>query len=67
MSHTTIYGTKAGGPTKTNDSILRKFTDKRTDRQTDEGDFIGHCLTNVKRTNVFLLTFPLGNSFSNFD
>ena len=34
---------------KTNDSILRKLSDGRTDRQTDESDFIGRCPTNVER------------------
>ena len=38
---------------KTNDPILKKFsdgrTDGRTDRQTDESDFIGNCPTNVER------------------
>ena len=37
---------------KTHDSILRKFsegrTDRRTDRETDESDIIGHSLTNIK-------------------
>ena len=34
---------------KTNDPILRKLNDNiRTDRQTDESDFIGSCPTNVK-------------------
>ena len=34
---------------KTNDLILRKLSDGRTDGQTDESDFIGRCLTNVER------------------
>ena len=34
---------------KTNDLILRKLSDGRTDEQTDESDFIGRCLTNVER------------------
>ena len=38
---------------KTNDPILRKLSDGRTegrtDRQTDESDFIGQCPTNVER------------------
>ena len=42
---------------KTNDSILKKFTDGgmdgrtdgHTDGQTDESDFIGRCLTDVER------------------
>ena len=34
---------------KTHDSILRKLSDGRTDRQTDEKDFIRHCPTNVER------------------
>ena len=37
---------------KTHDSILRKFsegrTDRRTDRETDESDIIGDSLTNIK-------------------
>ena len=37
----------------TNDPILIKLSDGRTDRQTgeqtDESDFIGRCLTNVER------------------
>ena len=36
---------------KTNDTILRKLSDGRTDGQTDESDFIGRCRTNVKRPN----------------
>ena len=34
---------------KTNDPVLRKLIDGRTDRQTDESDFIGCCPTNVER------------------
>ena len=34
---------------KTNDPMLRKFSDGPTDRETDESDFIGHCLTNAER------------------
>ena len=34
---------------KTNDPIFRKFSDRRTDRQTNESDFIGRCPTNVER------------------
>ena len=40
---------------KTNDSILRKFSNGQMDgqsqmnRQLDQSDFIGHCLTNVKQ------------------
>ena len=34
---------------KTDDPILRKLGDERTDGQTDESDFIGCCLTNVER------------------
>ena len=34
---------------KASDSVLRKLGDGRTDRQTDESDFIGRCLTNVER------------------
>ena len=60
---------------KTNDPILRKFSDGRTERQTDESDFIGRCPTNIegpiilkrKQTNFlftqgnlnFLLNSPL--------
>ena len=34
---------------KTNDPILRKLSDGRTDGQTDKSDFIGRCPTNVER------------------
>ena len=34
---------------KTNDPILRRLSDGRTDGQTDESDFIGRCPTNVER------------------
>ena len=34
---------------KTNDPILRKLSDGRTDGQTDESDLIGRCPTNVER------------------
>ena len=34
---------------KTNDPILWKFSDRRTDGQRDESDFIGRCPTNVER------------------
>ena len=37
---------------KTNDLILRKFSNERTDGQTDEGDFTGRCPTNVERSIV---------------
>ena len=45
---------------KTNDPILRKYsdgrmderTDRQTDGQTDESDFIGPCPTNVGRPIV---------------
>ena len=41
---------------KTNYPILRKLIDawtcRRTDRQTDESDFIGRSLTNVKRPKI---------------
>ena len=37
---------------KTNDPILRKlsngWTDRPTDRQTDQSNFIGHCSTNIQ-------------------
>ena len=35
---------------KTNDSILKKCSDGRTDRQTHESDFIGRCPTRVERS-----------------
>ena len=47
---------------KTNDPILRKLsdgrteTDRLTDGQTDEGDFIGRCPPNVERPHCFI--FP---------
>ena len=34
---------------KTNDPILRKLSDGRTNGETDESDFIGRCPTNVER------------------
>ena len=34
---------------KTNDPILWKFSDRRTDGQRDESDFIGRCPNNVER------------------
>ena len=41
---------------KTNDPILKKFmdgrTDGRTERQTDDSDFIGSCSTNVKHPKI---------------
>ena len=37
---------------KTNDPILRKLSDRRTDRQTDESDFIRCCQTNVERPKI---------------
>ena len=41
---------------KTNDPVLRKFSEGRTDRQTerqkDESDFIGRCSTNVERPKI---------------
>ena len=33
---------------KTNDPILRKLSDKRTDEWMDKSDFIGRCPTNVE-------------------
>ena len=43
-------------PEKTNDPILRKLgygrTDKRTEGQKNESDFIGCCPTNVERLKV---------------
>ena len=33
---------------KTNDPVLRKFSDAQTDRQMDESGFIGRCPTNVE-------------------
>ena len=46
---------------KTNDPLLRKLSDGRTDRQTDrwadgqtdESDFIGRCPTNIERPTSF--------------
>ena len=46
---------------KTNDPILRKFSDGRTDgrtgrqteRQTGENDIIGRCPTNVERPKMY--------------
>ena len=38
---------------KINDPVLRKLSDVRTDGQTDESDFIGHCLTNAERLKIF--------------
>ena len=35
-------------PEKTNDPILREFSDGRTDRQTDESDFPGCSPTNFE-------------------
>ena len=50
-SATTMYKIR-----KTNDPILRKLSDGRTDRQTggqtDESDFIGRCPTNVERPTI---------------
>ena len=33
---------------KINDPILRKYSSRRTDRQTGESGFIGRCPTNVE-------------------
>ena len=44
---------------KTNDSVLKKYsdgwTDRRRDRQLDESDFLGCCPTNVKRPIIVFL------------
>ena len=37
---------------KTNDPILRKFSDGQTDGHTDKSDFIGRCPTNIERTTT---------------
>ena len=37
---------------KTNDPILRKFSDGRTDKRMDAIDFIGRCPTNIERPKV---------------
>ena len=37
---------------KTNDPILSKLNDGRSDGQTDESDFIGRCPTNIERPKV---------------
>ena len=41
---------------RTNDVILRKFSDGRTDgqawRETDKSNFIGRCPTNVERLKI---------------
>ena len=37
---------------KTNDPILRKLSDGRTDGQTDESDFTGRGPTNVERPKI---------------
>ena len=34
---------------KSNDPILTKRMDERTDGQTDDSDFMGRCPTNVER------------------
>ena len=34
---------------KTNDLILGKFSNRRTDRQMEKSDFIRRCLTNLDR------------------
>ena len=36
----------------TNDAILRKLSDGRMDRKTDQSDFIGCCWTNVKHSKL---------------
>ena len=38
---------------KNNDLILRKFSDGRTNGQTDESDFIRHCPTNIKPSKKY--------------
>ena len=44
---------KGRGPRNTN-TLLRKVSDQRTDRQTDESDVIGRCPTNLERSNIKL-------------
>ena len=44
---------------KTNHPILKKLGDGRTDGQTDDGDFIGHCPTNVERLIYLVLVRTL--------
>ena len=39
---------------KTNDPILRELSAERTERQTEESDFIRCCLTNVKHPKIHL-------------
>ena len=43
---------------KTDDPILRKLSDGRTDRQTDKSDFIGRCPTNVERLIFIRRSIP---------
>ena len=45
---------------KTNDPILREFSDGRTDRQTYKSDFIGQFPTNAERPICKLLKTPYG-------
>ena len=47
---------------KANDIILGKFSDGRTDGQTDESDFIGRCPTNVERPIKYIKHLVLGRS-----
>ena len=55
---------------KTNDPILRKFsdgwTDGRTNIQTEESDFIGCCPTNVERPIIVLLRL-ISAKIANYD
>ena len=45
---------------KTNDPVLRKVRDGRTDGQTEESDFIGRCPTNVELPKSKLLRLFVG-------
>ena len=55
---------------KTNDPILRKFsdgwTDGRTNIQTEESDFIGCCPTNVELPIIVLLRL-ISAKIANYD
>ena len=47
-SVTKYHGQKTNDPIQSN-NLMIKPSDRRTERQTDESDFIGRCPTNVKR------------------
>ena len=57
-SVTRYHGQLSSSPIseKTNDPVLRKFSEERTDRQSerqkDESDFIGRCSTNAERPKI---------------